>query len=118
MLKLLKKLFGTEPNVPLPKQSKPGGGSSKGVGDFRAVEISPRVFCCAAAKLMTGKRILLRNAPRMPLIGCTMPTSCACMFLKSKDRRGGDRRLLGAGVSRWFAGVEGRKDFGRRLAER
>src|ERR1700753_3264192 len=87
------------------------------VGDFRAVEIAPRLLRCEAARQVSGKRYLLNNAPRMPLVGCTMPTTCSCMFLKCRDRRDGDRRLLGAGASRMSAGADVRKDAGRRLAE-
>jgi hypothetical protein len=119
MMRTLERLFGMFGRERLDKNPKPiAPKPSTGERDFRGVEISPRVFCCDAARRVTGKRYLMRNAPRVPLMACTMPTSCSCMFLKRKDRRGGDRRLLGAGSSRWFAGVEGRKYGGRRSEER
>jgi hypothetical protein len=89
-----------------------------GAPDFRAVEIAPSLLCCEAAMQASGRRYLLSKVPRVPLVGCTMPTTCSCMYRKNADRRDGDRRLLGAGTSRWFAGIESRKHEGRRLAER
>jgi hypothetical protein len=83
-------------------------------GDFRAVKIAPSVLCCGASLQASEKSYLLREAPRLPLMGCTMPVNCSCKFRKTADRRGGDRRLLGAGTSRWFAGVENRQRVGRR----
>jgi hypothetical protein len=118
MMKVLEKLLGAIGREPLAKSLRPTAQKRPtAVGDFRAVEISPRELCCEAVQLAAGKRYLLGKAPRVPLMGCTMATSCSCMFLKSKDRRDGDRRLLGAGTSRWFAGVDSRNG-GRRLAER
>jgi hypothetical protein len=84
--------------------------------DFRAVEIAPSVKCCAAATQATGRRYLLRAAPRLPLMGCRMPTRCSCKFLKNADR--GDRRLYGGSeTNRWFGGRESRKGEARRSAE-
>jgi hypothetical protein len=119
MMKVLGKLLGKitrEPvaNKPAPKLKLK---QATGIGDFRAVEISPSLQCCEAAKQASRKRYLLRNAPRVPLVGCTMPTTCSCTFRKNADRRDGDRRLLGAATSRWFAGVDNRKSEGRRLAK-
>jgi hypothetical protein len=90
----------------------------KSTGDFRAVEIAPSIICCTAATQVTGKLYLLREVPRLPLMGCTMPASCACKFRKNPDRRDSDRRLFGAAeTNRWFAGVDSRKRAGRRSAE-
>jgi hypothetical protein len=88
-------------------------------GDFRAVELAPSTMCCASAKRVTGRSYLLREAPRLPLYGCTMPTVCSCRFLKNADRRDSDRRLFGATeANRWFVGLENRKRGGRRSAEK
>jgi hypothetical protein len=120
MMKALERLLGRISSEPGAKNPKPNARlkRAKTAGDFRAVEIAPRILCCEAAKKASGKRYLLSKAPRMPLMGCTMPMTCSCMFRKNADRRDGDRRLLGAGTSRWFAGVEGRKQEARRSAER
>lgn len=87
-------------------------------GDFRSVEIAPSLICCSAATRSTGRPYLLREAPRLPLEACTMPTKCSCKFRKNADRRDSDRRLFGAvGTNRWFAGVDSRTRRGRRSEE-
>lgn len=118
MFKLLRGLFVETPRehaakaltpIARPKRSDIGG-------DFRAVSIAPSVKCCAAAKQATGRRVLLREAPRLPLEACTMSMKCLCKFHKDGDRRDGDRRLFGAAeTSRWFTGPESRKR-GRRMS--
>jgi len=88
-------------------------------GDFRAVEIAPSIICCEAATRVMGKPYLMRQAPRLPLYGCTMPTKCSCKFRKNADRRDSDRRLFGsAETNRWFAGVDSRTLRGRRSPEK
>lgn len=90
-----------------------------GAGDFRAVKIAPSVMCCTAAMQVTEKSYLLREAPRLPLMGCTMPTTCSCKFRKHADRRDSDRRLFGGtDTNRWFAGANARLCGGRRSAEK
>src|SRR5208282_5053327 len=110
---LLGRISGEQPAkrpspIAKPKRSNTGG-------DFRAVSIAPSIMCCAAAMHATGRPYLLREAPRLPLDACTMPTNCSCKFRKDADRRDSDRRLFGATeTSRWFAGPESRKCKGRR----
>ena len=120
MMEVLKRLLGRvlrEHVVSKPTQiEKPK--RANGSGDFRAVEIAPSVMCCSAAMQVTGRAYLLREAPRLPLMGCTMPTTCSCRFRKNADRRDSDRRLFGATeTNRWFVGVESRKYGGRRSTE-
>src|ERR1700682_3331355 len=116
MIKVLRGLFGTTPRehpakkpapIARPKRSNSGG-------DFRAVSLAPSIRCCAGAKRATGRRVLLREATRLPLEACTMPTNCSCKFRKDADRRDSDRRLLGATeANRWVARPESRKRGGR-----
>jgi hypothetical protein len=121
MIKVLEGLFGKisrehPPNksTPIAKPKRPNGA-----GDFRSVEIAPNLMCCSAAMHATGRPYLLREAPRLPLEACTMPTNCSCKFRKNADRRDSDRRLFGAiGTNRWFAGVDSRACRGRRSAEK
>jgi hypothetical protein len=88
-------------------------------GDFRSVEIAPSIMSCSAAMRATGRPYLLREAPRLPLGGCTMPMNCSCKFRKNADRRDCDRRLFGAtDTNRWFAGVDNRARRSRRSAEK
>jgi hypothetical protein len=119
MIKVLRGLFGENPREHPVKKPTPiaiAERSNTG-GDFRAVSLAPSIRCCAAAKHATGRRVLLREAPRLPLETCTMPTNCSCKFRKDADRRDSDRRLLGeTETNRWFAGPESRKRGGRRSA--
>jgi hypothetical protein len=120
MIKILEKLLGKDLRAQPAKQvtpfanlKPPGAG-----GDFRAVEIAPSLMCCTAVIQVRGKSYLLRQAPRLPLTGCSMPTACSCKFLKHGDRRDSDRRLFRTNeVNQWFAGVENRKLRGRRSAD-
>jgi hypothetical protein len=84
--------------------------------DYRAVSLAPNSGCEPASNdVATGKRYLLREAPRLPMAGCPTPASCSCKFRKHADRRDGDRRLLGmAETNRWYAGGERRNRGGRR----
>lgn len=120
MVTALKALLGrssSEHRANPAKQTADSKGSN-GPGDFRAVEIAPSIICCSAAKQVTGRAYLLRKAPRLPLMGCTMPASCSCGFRKNADRRDSDRRPIGATeATHWFAGTAGRKLGGRRSAD-
>jgi hypothetical protein len=88
-------------------------------GFCRAVSIAPSLECCAAAMHATGRLYLLREAPRLPLEACTMPTMCSCKFHRNADRRDGDRRLFGATeTNQRCAGPDNRKHGCRRSAER
>jgi hypothetical protein len=120
MLKTLKALLSKPPR----------GGSTKKTAanaiikpatpakDYRAVSIVPGIKCCSVAKDALGKPYLVREAPRLPMVSCTIPANCSCKFKKASDRRDGDRRLLGeAETGRWFAGTENRKRTGRRSAK-
>ena len=87
-------------------------------GDFRSVSVAPSLVCCSAALHAAGTPYLSRQAPRLPLEGCTMPATCSCKFRKTIDRREGDRRLFGATeTNRWFAGRDNRKRVSRRATE-
>jgi hypothetical protein len=121
MIKVLEGLLGkisrehpANKPTPIARPKQPNS-----TGDFRAVEIVPSIMCCPAAMHATGRSYLLREAPRLPLEACTMPTKCSCKFRKNADRRDSDRRLFGATeTNRWFAGVESRMRTGRRSVEK
>jgi hypothetical protein len=110
MLKTLKALLGQNREEP-PKKPTPGlvtKPASAGK-DYRAASVTPGVKCCPAAKNITGKRYLLREGLRLPLVNCTKPADCTCKFKKVPDRRDDDRRIGVSETGRWFAGVEKRK---------
>jgi len=120
MIKVLEGLLGKKSREHATNKPPPTTNPSRSnsTGDFRAVEIAPSIMCCAAAMQASGKPYLLRKAPRLPLMGCTMPTTCSCKFRKNADRRDSDRRLLGSSeTNRWFVGVDNRKRGARRSAE-
>ena len=121
MIKVLKGLLGKISREHPAKKPTPivRPKRSNIAGDFRAVSIAPSIMCCTAAMHATGRRYLLREAPRLPLEACTMPTNCSCKFHKNADRRDSDRRLFGATeTNRWFAGPENRKRGRRRSKEK
>jgi hypothetical protein len=113
---LLGKMSGKQPAKKITPIERPKRPNS--TDDFRAVEIAPSILCCTVAMQVTGRSYLLREAPRLPLIGCSMPTTCSCKFRKNADRRDSDRRMFGATeTNRWFVGLDNRKRGGRRSAE-
>jgi hypothetical protein len=120
MLKSLKALLGKTPrddSAKKPARSTPAKSAPTGK-DYRSVAVTPGVKCCSAANDILGKSYLFREAPRLPLANCTMPTNCSCKFKKASDRRDGERRQIGVTeTGRWFAGPENRKRGGRRSAK-
>jgi hypothetical protein len=120
MIKALTELFSKTPRARPTKKPTPIALTNRSNigGDFRAVSVAPSLPCCAAATHATGRRVLLREAPRLPLEACTMPTRCSCKFRKDADRRDSDRRLLGGmEANRWHAGPESRKRGRRAMAK-
>ena len=60
---------------------------------FRSVSIDAGDNCCAAASALRGQRLLLSEAPRLPLADCDR-ADCTCSFIYFADRRdsAADRR--------------------------
>jgi hypothetical protein len=116
MIQLLRSLLGESHDHPAKKPAPAVKAKApRAGGAYRAVSISSATECHATAKDGAGKRYLLHEAPRLPLVGCAKPADCSCKFRKHADRRDGDRRLLGATeTTRWFSGSERRKHGGRR----
>jgi hypothetical protein len=65
---------------------------------YHAVGITPGPRCCAAARTLEGRRFLSREAPTLPLKGCTSG-NCTCRYEHFDDRRKGPRRARDMGVS-------------------
>jgi hypothetical protein len=84
---------------------------------FQAIAIYRGVKACAMAQRFSEHRFLARDAPSIPLAGCTMSASCECRYLKYKDRRSGERRLVDF-AARFYSGKERRMRNGRRLGKR
>jgi hypothetical protein len=74
---------------PPPARATP---APKAGGRFSGVEIRTHGGACRAAEALRGRRFLAKDAPTLPLQGCTFGR-CACTFSKLKDRRTESRRL-------------------------
>jgi hypothetical protein len=116
MIKTLLKMLGRNTVEPLPRNPVPAAKRKQSpAADYRAVSLTQGSGHCAVAAAAQGKSFLLREAPRLPLAGCTQPEKCTCKFHKDSDRRDADRRLFGTTeTQRWFAGPEARKKESRR----
>jgi hypothetical protein len=85
---------------------------------FQAIAIYHGVRACDLARKFSEHRFLTRDAPPLPLAGCTMGSTCECKYLKYKDRRSNQRRLVDFGApARMFTGEERRKKNGRRTTD-
>jgi hypothetical protein len=82
---------------------------------FQAISIYRGLNACSMAKRFSDHRFLAKEAPQLPLIGCTMTAACQCRYLKHKDRRADGRRLRDFGATnRSFSGQDRRLRTGRR----
>jgi len=59
---------------------------------WHAVSVVTGRWCCDAARGILGARFLSRDAPRLPLTGCTSLESCVCSYRHHADRRAAARR--------------------------
>jgi hypothetical protein len=84
---------------------------------FHAVSIVSGEQCCAQVKALQGVRLLSAQAPRLPIVGCTMAQNCQCRYQHHEDRRGPSRRsgLRSSVASQWvLTGGDRRRAGGRR----
>jgi hypothetical protein len=91
-------------------------GESKLGLKFRGVEVIAAAGACAAARMLTGMRLLTAEAPRrLPLETCDRPAACRCIYRHFDERRQGPRREDDyAKVPLAHRGVERRTWRGRR----
>jgi hypothetical protein len=59
---------------------------------WHAVSVKPGPNACNAAVSGKNRRWLSREAPLLPLPGCTRPDTCQCTYNHHDDRRAGTRR--------------------------
>jgi len=98
-----------------PQTAPPSGTPAAPLRRFQAISIYRGVTACDAARKFSEHRFLARDAPPLPLSGCTMRERCQCKYSKHRDRRGESRRLVDFGVAvRLFDGRERRSNPGRR----
>jgi hypothetical protein len=82
---------------------------------FQAISIYRGLICCEMARKFSEHRFLVRDAPPLPLAGCSMRKACKCKYIKHRDRRAEPRRLMDFGVAaRLFDGRERRARKGGR----
>lgn len=82
---------------------------------FRAISIYRGSEACTMAHKFSEHRFLTKDAPQLPLPGCTMSKKCDCRYVKHGDRRGDTRRLVDLGlVPTLFGAKERRYSKGRR----
>jgi hypothetical protein len=88
---------------------------------YQAVSIMTPKVCCGDARELEGKRYLVHEAPKLPLLSCD-ESVCKCGYMRYPDRRDddGDRRGPPGLKSELFALNEGedrRNSRGRRWAD-
>jgi hypothetical protein len=106
---LLQILWSRLKREPLPQPAK-----ALAPRPFQAISIYCGVKSCAIARRFRDHRFLARDAPQLPLSGCTMAGACQCRYLKHKDRRAERRRFVDFASIRRDLGQERRQRVGRR----
>jgi hypothetical protein len=84
---------------------------------YHAVSIVPGAMCCSAARDLRSQRFLSREAPPLPLAGCTV-SPCRCSYKHFDDRRMKSRRSIDRmGQTAPWNGNERRAASGRRQTD-
>jgi len=116
--KLIKSLFGAKAAesspAPEPAQNTVEARRQWISNPWHAVAIIPCAHACPTAKGASNVRYLSREAPTLPLAGCTA-RKCTCRYRHFQDRRSSPRRdsdLIGPRMG--WPGRERRVASGRR----
>jgi hypothetical protein len=114
---VISSLFGRRRPVP-PAIQEPRAGSRQWISNpYHAVGIAPGLCACEAVRPFVKKRYLAREAPDLPVVGCT-ERKCVCHYKHFDDRRSGPRRASDkAGPPRGWNGSERRNSPGRRASD-
>ena len=67
-------------------------GTQTSVRRWHAVSVKPGPGACNVADTGRDRRWLSREAPMLPLPGCSKPASCRCTYQHHQDRRTGEAR--------------------------
>ncbi|MFO1427370.1 MAG: hypothetical protein U1F11_10465 [Steroidobacteraceae bacterium] len=100
----------------------PAGVNIRISNPWHAVSIESGRAGCPAAREVSGVRFLSKDAPTLPLVGCTDPRGCRCVYRHFDDRRAGPRRHgdHGGQLHRngpFYGGEERRVSRGRRTTD-
>jgi hypothetical protein len=90
----------------------------KQVRPFQAISIYCGTKTCPMARRFRDHRFLAKDAPQLPLAGCTLASACECRFLKHKDRRAERRRFVDFATLRRDFAQERRQRAGRRETDK
>ena len=91
----VKRLEDTSPAPASRGHAKPKSISKQ----WHAISIDAKPLSCALAQDFRKRRFLSREAPALPLVGCTKGASCPCTYKHHEDRRSKPRRKDGAALS-------------------
>jgi len=83
------------------RQSEPetkAAAPRKAVSPYHAVAVVPGRHACAAANAIRDRRFLSREAPALPLTGCSV-ADCSCRYEHHDDRRHRVRRARDLAVA-------------------
>lgn len=89
---------------------------------WHAVSVECDRHGCPQAQRLAGQRFLSGQAPQLPLVSCSNPQGCRCVYRHHDDRRAGPRRLLDDTRSTLrsspaYIGEERRASRGRRATD-
>jgi len=74
------------------KQQAPLAATRATGKSYHCVEVRAATSACEAVQQLGNIRFLSREAPVLPVSGCTMPKQCACRYAHHDDRRNDHRR--------------------------
>ncbi|MEM1435945.1 MAG: hypothetical protein AAGG11_17940 [Pseudomonadota bacterium] len=60
--------------------------------EYHAVSVRVSATACSTVREFGDTRFLSREAPLLPVPGCSCPDSCRCRYRHWEDRRQGPRR--------------------------
>lgn len=76
-----------------PNNKYPGAsGKDQDANKYHAVAIAKQSVTCGMAAQLVGRRYLSKEAPLLPLSGCTAKP-CRCRYVHYADRRSEERRF-------------------------
>jgi len=73
------------------QEKKPAAPSRQPSNPWKAIAIVAGENCCEAARRCSGRRFLIPQVPRLPLMDCGAPR-CDCKYRHYDDRRAKPRR--------------------------